>query len=574
MDVRLPDGTVIRNVPDGTTKTDLVAKLKANGRSIPPEWEAPQQPQQPSVGDMWKREIYSSVPGAFARGLKDIVDTGAELASGAYDKLTGSNESQRVRAENTAGKDDFAQATQGSIVAPVSRVVGNVVGTAPAVGFMGAGATAAGLPRLGNAIASGGMSLGGQGGNFFTNLLARLAGGGISGYTTAGLVNPDDANQGALIGMAMPVGVKALGTTGKALGSVLRPDPVLKPLAQKAVNEYGIPLSASDITGNNLTKAARTVLDDAIGVGYRGGQQTAAKQSAFNRAVGKTFGADADSLTPEVLDAAKKRMGGEFDRIWNKNALQVDPQLVETLEGLRANAAKLPSGESNRLMSEIDDVFSRMKPNENGELFIPGDVANRFQSYLGRQVKSAQSFLKDDLGTLRQSIISAFNRGISADDVAALSKNRSQYKAFKTVEPLLTGAELGVAGRQTGNVPAALLPNAVRQSYTNPTGTPLADLSQIGSQFIADRVARTGGSNRAMVQNTLLGGAVGVGAFTNPASLAALPVATGLNELLSNPAVGRALLREPAAQNELMRLLSDPQTANALARFSSASTAQ
>lgn len=38
MDVRLPDGTVIQNVPDGTTKADLVAKLKGNGMAVPSEW--------------------------------------------------------------------------------------------------------------------------------------------------------------------------------------------------------------------------------------------------------------------------------------------------------------------------------------------------------------------------------------------------------------------------------------------------------------------------------------------------------------------------------------------------------
>ncbi|MGN6704403.1 MAG: hypothetical protein ACTHKB_15745, partial [Burkholderiaceae bacterium] len=34
MDVRLPDGTIIQNVPDGTTKAQLVAKLHANGNDV------------------------------------------------------------------------------------------------------------------------------------------------------------------------------------------------------------------------------------------------------------------------------------------------------------------------------------------------------------------------------------------------------------------------------------------------------------------------------------------------------------------------------------------------------------
>lgn len=38
MDVRLPDGTIIKNVPEGTTKAQLVDKLQRNGMAIPSEW--------------------------------------------------------------------------------------------------------------------------------------------------------------------------------------------------------------------------------------------------------------------------------------------------------------------------------------------------------------------------------------------------------------------------------------------------------------------------------------------------------------------------------------------------------
>ena len=43
MDVRLPDGTVIKNVPDGISKADLTAKLKANGYDVS-KLEAPVAP--------------------------------------------------------------------------------------------------------------------------------------------------------------------------------------------------------------------------------------------------------------------------------------------------------------------------------------------------------------------------------------------------------------------------------------------------------------------------------------------------------------------------------------------------
>jgi hypothetical protein len=45
MDVRLPDGTVIKDVPDGTTKADLATKLKANGMAVPSEWLEAPKPQ-------------------------------------------------------------------------------------------------------------------------------------------------------------------------------------------------------------------------------------------------------------------------------------------------------------------------------------------------------------------------------------------------------------------------------------------------------------------------------------------------------------------------------------------------
>ena len=38
MNVELPDGTVLHDVPEGTTKAQIAEKLKANGRDVPKEW--------------------------------------------------------------------------------------------------------------------------------------------------------------------------------------------------------------------------------------------------------------------------------------------------------------------------------------------------------------------------------------------------------------------------------------------------------------------------------------------------------------------------------------------------------
>jgi hypothetical protein len=132
---------------------------------------------------------------------------------------------------------------------------------------------------------------------------------------------------------------------------------------------------------------------------------------------------------------------------------------------------------------------------------------------------------------------------VAPADAAALTMTRAQYKAFKTIEPLLQGAEAGVAGRAVGDVPASLVPQAVRQSYQGGiSGSPLGDISQIGSQFVADRVARTGGGPRAMFQNSVLGTGLTLGAMNTPAAAAvSIPAAIALEALLASPKAARAL---------------------------------
>lgn len=63
MNVRLPDGTIIQNVPDGTTKADLAAKLQNNGMAVPSEWlqAAPQAKPVHDAGESLNRGL-SDIP--------------------------------------------------------------------------------------------------------------------------------------------------------------------------------------------------------------------------------------------------------------------------------------------------------------------------------------------------------------------------------------------------------------------------------------------------------------------------------------------------------------------------------
>ena len=76
MDVKLPDGTVVQNIPDNITKAELTAKLNANGYSLPTD-NAPAQPkiEQP--------KSYSTM-GAIGTGALNLIPSTGRLIGGAY----------------------------------------------------------------------------------------------------------------------------------------------------------------------------------------------------------------------------------------------------------------------------------------------------------------------------------------------------------------------------------------------------------------------------------------------------------------------------------------------------------
>ena len=93
MDVRLPDGTVIRGVPDGMSKADLTAKLQANGYDVsklaqeaPPAEGMPQQRQAaPMVAQ--ERRNYSAIETPI-EAIKNIPQSAVKFGAGIAEAIT------------------------------------------------------------------------------------------------------------------------------------------------------------------------------------------------------------------------------------------------------------------------------------------------------------------------------------------------------------------------------------------------------------------------------------------------------------------------------------------------------
>jgi hypothetical protein len=220
-----------------------------------------------------------------ARSVKDPIDTGAELLASGYDKLTGGapnlsglvtgqqGEGARVRAMNQKGKQEFAEQYGDNALAGGARVIGNVLMTLPVGGALAAPvraavpavsrvAPAAGniLSRLGNSLSSGGFTVGGTPATTLAgatgNMLLRSAGGAATGAASAGMIDPDSAGLGAVIGGSLPPALRVAGAFGGAASGAVQ---TVRDLATRA-GQYRIADSIIRRSATNPEQAAGNLL--------------------------------------------------------------------------------------------------------------------------------------------------------------------------------------------------------------------------------------------------------------------------------------------------------------------------
>jgi hypothetical protein len=236
MDVRLPDGTIIRGVPDGTTREELSAKLKANGYSFEePKAEAPETPKDKSVeaiktatrlatpagvvGALFSEEGRQDLKNAVMGGVRGAGSIGATVIA----PFEGMEANRERRAAMDAALTELGGDT-GSLPFQASKLATEVGGTWAIPGAIG-GQVAKIAPRLGAAITSGGFNTGQRVVpgvmNKLADLATRGAGGAIGGGVMAGAINPDDALLGAAVGGTVPVATKIAGQVGNAVGSAV-----------------------------------------------------------------------------------------------------------------------------------------------------------------------------------------------------------------------------------------------------------------------------------------------------------------------------------------------------------------
>lgn len=229
MDVRLPDGTVIQNVPEGTTKAQLMEKLKSSGYNLgaaepAAEEAAPEKPKKGMLegalesGTAFARSAYEAMP--FRKDASAARQRGDETKA-AFRKAVAELGEEEAKRRFYAGEltPDFADVKKRreaeskamSEASPVASIAGTIAGAvATPTPFSKYGALEKGVKGLGQRMAGSAAGAGTVGG--LTGLGEGTTAEERLGAGARGLAF------GTALGGAAPAVVSGAGAAGRAIG--------------------------------------------------------------------------------------------------------------------------------------------------------------------------------------------------------------------------------------------------------------------------------------------------------------------------------------------------------------------
>lgn len=330
--------------PAPTSEGQPAPQASAGGGSARAAFEAAMQQYKGQGGAAIKQQgesgILESAGMGVLRGAKDVIDTGAQWLASGFDKLAGTQEGERVRQLNEAGKAEFEQRYGDSTAADVGRFAGNVAATMPVGGVLGKGMQTLGgffgagakVAPVAQAISTGGMSAGSATGA--AGLATRVAGGAITGGASAALVNPEDAATGAVIGAALPMAGKAMGKLSDLAKGKLPNAQTLSSVRKATDAGFVLPPShARPTLANGLME----------GIGGKIKTQQAASirnQQAANKLVKQALGiADDVELTPELFSSMRRQAGKAYEGLRSMGTVQTDKAFLDAVNDIGAQYA-------------------------------------------------------------------------------------------------------------------------------------------------------------------------------------------------------------------------------------------
>lgn len=328
----------------------------------------------------------------------------------------------------------------------------------------------------------------------------------------------ENAGEGAVYGAAFGAAVPAAGATARGIKEAVVPrvDDALKPLAKRA-KDLGIPLRLDQISP---TRARRTIQKVSQEVPFSGADDfEAVQRTAFNRAVAKTIGQDADNLSPEIISRFLDDTSVKFSSVAKGKQIKVGSATMQRLDAIAKEAA------DNTTQSVVDLVGKNVQKVKTDLLggTVDGSKIASLRSDLVRRLPSIDPQAREYVGKMVDVIDETIAPALNKTERTALQQARREWRNFKTIEPLLEKS-------MDGSINPVELMNRVKASrYIKASRSKigddeLVDLARIGKQFLP----KQGGSD-TFQKLAVAGGGGGLAAtfLANPALGTALALKAG-----------------------------------------------
>lgn len=363
----------IRNA-DAAGDSASVRKLGAYLQTMQPDAPAaaPEKSFATSAGESLRDAAAGAVRGAGSIGATILypIDKATDLIKGdrtasLSDLVTGkkplSRNEERRRDMDLALQDLGADTT--SISFKGGKLAGEVAGTAGTGGLIANGlraipGVAAAAPGFVNAVRTAGMSAGPSTG--VANLATRAAGGALTGGASAGLVNPEDAGAGAIIGGALPGVAQVAGKVGQKIGAVIRgpeQSPELAAAVTKA-RDAGYVLPPSQANPSLMNRA----LEGFAGKVSTAQNASAKNQTVTNKLAAETLGLAPDvKITPDVLKSVRDQAGQAYDVVSNAGTITPTQTYADALDKIAAPYVKASQGFPNAKASPVIDLVESLR---------------------------------------------------------------------------------------------------------------------------------------------------------------------------------------------------------------------
>jgi len=383
-----------------------------------------------------------------------------------------------------------------------------------------------------------------------------MPGGGIGLVNKAvrNVVAPAVASEGAgqlTEGTALEPWARVAGAlVGPSAATPFAADPQRTRMVQALNNEGVTAVTAGQATGRRPLRWAESAIQDVPFTGQRAANMNTQAAEQYTAATLRRAGIDAPRATPEVIDQALTRIGGEFDAIAQNVAVPVTSGLAQRVRNIAQQYERVTEPSlTNRLPASIADDIARMNAGgpANPNFFIRGEQYQGWRSDIGAAARATQDpRTKRALYDLQHELDNAaenyLRRSGNPEMVDRMQNARREYRNMLVIEKAASAAGENAA---LGLISPSALRNAVKtaglRDYARGRGD-FAELSRAG-EAILKPLPQSGTAPRMIAQElgkAAVGGAVGGAAYgqEGAGAGAAMPI-------LAQALLGRAVMSRP-----------------------------